>query len=101
MNLLISQSERLQPKNTTPTYRTAVQACLFSYTLPFSLVQVKKAVVEMYDATKRGFVRSLAKHLASARTRILHVSIDLWTAKASVHKDKFIGKMGISKSTCI
>ena len=62
------------------------------YALPYIHTQIKQAIVEMYEATKRSFVRALATELASARTRVLHVAVDVWTAETSVHGLKYIGE---------
>ncbi|CAM9375153.1 unnamed protein product [Discosporangium mesarthrocarpum] len=52
---------------------------------------LKKAVVEIYHATKTTFARELANEVASSPIRILHLSIDLWTVEASAHRDKYMG----------
>lgn len=55
-------------------------------------VQVKKGLVEIYDATTRAVKEALARERQTTPIRFLHVSVDHWRGGKSACDDKYIGK---------
>lgn len=55
-------------------------------------VQVKKGLLEIYDATTKTIKEALARTRQATPIRFLHVSIDCWRVGKSARDDKYIGK---------
>lgn len=56
--------------------------------------QIRRGLVEIYDATTKSFVQALAAEARTAPIPFAHVSIDRWTA----NNDDFVGTLALPVS---
>lgn len=51
--------------------------------------QVKRMIVEIYDATKNEFIKHLASKIKNAPIPLASLNVDFWTSKVS--SEKYLG----------